>query len=244
MTGPTPGASTGPGVPPPAPAHALTVHRYGDDALLVDLPDLASVRLLDDALRAAPPAGTVDIVPAAATVLVRCASPWDLPLVEADVRRVWTATGPGASAADQLGASAVVTIGVHYDGADLDDVARRTGLTVAEVVARHTAGTYPVAFGGFLPGFVYLAGLDPALRVPRHDSPRQRVPAGSVAVAGEFTAVYPAASPGGWRLLGRTDAVLFDAGRTPPALLGPGARVRFVDLGAGSDGSGPQDEPR
>ncbi|WP_448062180.1 5-oxoprolinase subunit B family protein [Cellulomonas hominis] len=215
----------------------LTIHRYGDDALLVDLPDLASVRALDDALRADPPAGAVDVVPAAATVLVRCGSPWDLAPVETDVRRVWAAVGPGTSADGRPGPSAVVTIGVHYDGADLDDVARRTGLTVAEVVSRHTAGTYPVAFGGFVPGFAYLAGLDPALRVPRHDSPRQQVPAGSVAVAGEFTAVYPAASPGGWRLLGRTDAVLFDAGRTPPALLGPGARVRFVDLGAAADGS-------
>ncbi len=242
MTGPVTGSAAGPGAPPPVPARTLTVHRYGDDALLVDLPDLGSVRLLDDAIRADPPAGAVDVVPAAATVLVRCASPGDLPSVEATIRRAWAAVGPDASAAGRPGASAVVTIGVHYDGADLDDVARRTGLTVAEVVARHTAGTYPVAFGGFMPGFAYLAGLDPALRVPRHDSPRQRVPAGSVAVAGEFTAVYPAASPGGWRLLGRTDAVLFDAGRTPPALLGPGARVRFVDLGPAADGPGRQDE--
>ncbi|VTR78622.1 KipI antagonist [Cellulomonas hominis] len=118
---------------------------------------------------------------------------------------------------------------VRYDGADLAEVARTTGLDEAEVVRRHGAATYTVAFGGFMPGFAYLTGLDPALHVPRRSSPRERVPEGSVAIAGEFAAVYPAATPGGWMLLGTCDVPLFDARRDPPALLRPGTRVRFVD---------------
>ena len=96
------------------------------------------------------------------------------------------------------------------------------------MVARHTGALYTVAFGGFMPGFAYLVGLDPLLRVPRLDSPRERVPAGSVAIADEFSAVYPAATPGGWRLLGRCDVELFDVDRETPALLQPGTRVRFA----------------
>ena len=120
------------------------------------------------------------------------------------------------------------SLAVDYDGPDLADVARLTGLTVDEVVARHTGARYTVAFGGFMAGFAYLVGLDPALRVPRLDSPRERVPAGSVAIADEFSAVYPAATPGGWRLLGRCEQTLFDVDREPPALLQPGTRVRFT----------------
>lgn len=123
---------------------------------------------------------------------------------------------------------AVVELPVAYDGPDLDEVAALVGLTVDAVVARHSAATYTVAFGGFMPGFAYLVGLDPVLRVPRRSSPRERVPAGSVAIADEFSAVYPAATPGGWRLLGRCEVALWDVGREQPALLVPGTRVRFV----------------
>jgi biotin-dependent carboxylase-like uncharacterized protein len=122
-----------------------------------------------------------------------------------------------------------VVLPVRYEGADLAEVTRTTGLDEAEVVRRHAAATYTVAFGGFMPGFAYLTGLDPALRVPRRSSPRERVPEGSVAIAGEFAAVYPAATPGGWMLLGTCDVPLFDVRREPPALLRPGTRVRFVD---------------
>ena len=118
-----------------------------------------------------------------------------------------------------------------YDGPDLADVAALTGLTEAEVIERHQAGDYRVGWLGFAPGFGYLTGLDPRLQVPRLDSPRLSVPAGAVAIAGGLAAVYPAASPGGWRLLGRTNAPLWDAGRTPPALLTPGQRVRFRAVG-------------
>jgi KipI family sensor histidine kinase inhibitor len=121
-----------------------------------------------------------------------------------------------------------VEIPVTYDGPDLAEVARLTGLPADEVVRRHAAAEYVVAFSGFAPGFGYLTGLPAELRVPRRDSPRTAVPAGSVAVAGEFTGVYPRRSPGGWQLLGRTDAVLWDPERDPPALLVPGTRVRFT----------------
>lgn len=242
---------------------ALHVVPFGDDALLVEVADLAAVRRLDDALRRAregaggrtdatagaadrgSAAGAadrgsgdtsggssvwrtvVDQVPAATTVLLRTAPGADLAALAAAVRRV----GSDAGAVDVAGGAAateVVELPAVYDGADLAEVAAMTGLTVDEVVERHSAATYTVAFGGFMPGFAYLVGLDPVLRVPRRATPRERVPRGALAVADEFTAVYPAATPGGWRLLGRCDVPLFDVTRTPPALLTPGTRVRFV----------------
>ena len=114
-----------------------------------------------------------------------------------------------------------------YDGPDLDEVAGLTGLSREQVIERHAATEYLVGWLGFSPGFGYLTGLDPELHVPRRDSPRTSVPAGSVAIAGPLAAVYPSASPGGWRLLGRTAAQLWDARREPPAVLAPGQRVRF-----------------
>jgi biotin-dependent carboxylase-like uncharacterized protein len=121
-----------------------------------------------------------------------------------------------------------VEIGVVYDGDDLAEVAELTGLSESEVVERHTAGDYRVAFLGFTPGFPYLVGLDEALHVARRATPRTTVPAGSVGLAGAQTGIYPRPSPGGWQLIGRTDAVLFDPERSPPALLAPGGRLRFV----------------
>jgi KipI family sensor histidine kinase inhibitor len=121
-----------------------------------------------------------------------------------------------------------IEIPVTYDGADLAVVASHTGLSEDEIVAAHTGTPWTVAFGGFAPGFAYLVGGDERLVVPRRDSPRTSVPAGSVGLAGEFSGVYPRSSPGGWQLIGRTDAVMFDVDGDPPALLTPGARVRFV----------------
>jgi KipI family sensor histidine kinase inhibitor len=121
----------------------------------------------------------------------------------------------------------LVTLTVHYDGADLADVAQLTGYSVDEVVRRHRAAEYTVAFCGFAPGFAYLTGLDPTLQVPRLSTPRADVPAGAVGIAGEYTAAYPRPSPGGWRLIGRTDARLWSLGRAEPALLVAGTRVRF-----------------
>ncbi|WP_026404995.1 5-oxoprolinase subunit PxpB [Actinomadura rifamycini] len=199
----------------------MRVLRAGDAALLVEADDLASAHRLDAALRDARPAGVVDVVPGERTVLVVAEPGTDmdrLPGVLPDLPR------PGGAAAG----AEPVEIPVVYDGADLAEVAELTGLSEEEVVRRHSDAWYTVAYLGFSPGFGYLTGLDPALHVPRRESPRTAVPAGSVAVAGRYAAVYPSRSPGGWRLLGRTAAVLWDVERDPPSLLRPGTRVRFV----------------
>ncbi len=195
----------------------------GASAILVELDDLDQVIGLHAALRRTPPAGTVDLVPAARTVLVVFdGSATTADRVEAEVRRreIDPAIEQGGS---------LVEVPVVYDGEDLGEVAELTGLTGRQVVARHLQPEYRVAFCGFAPGFAYIAGGDPVLRVPRRDSPRTKVPAGSVGVADEFTGVYPREMPGGWRLIGRTDAVLWSLDRDPPALLPPGTRVRFVE---------------
>uniref|UniRef100_UPI000DE34BE8 5-oxoprolinase subunit B family protein n=1 Tax=Nonomuraea lactucae TaxID=2249762 RepID=UPI000DE34BE8 len=133
------------------------------------------------------------------------------------------AAGPGSAAE----AGRVVTVPVVYDGEDLASVARLAGLPVEEVIARHTGRELVVGWLGFAPGFAYLTGLDPALHVPRLDTPRTSVPAGSVAVAGPYSAVYPSASPGGWRLLGHTAMPVWDTRAVPPSPFQPGTRVRF-----------------
>ena len=209
----------------------MRVLPFGDDAVLVELDDLAQVRALDHAVRTARGEGRfadiIDQVPAARTLLLRAVGGVDHAAVATAVRAL--PVGPVVPVAEP--GAPVVELEVTYDGPDLDEVADLTGLSADEVVARHAGATYTVAFGGFMPGFAYLVGLDPLLRVPRRASPRERVPAGSVAIADEFSAVYPAATPGGWRLLGRCECPLWDVDREPPALLVPGTRVRFVAAG-------------
>jgi KipI family sensor histidine kinase inhibitor len=161
----------------------------------------------------------VEIVPAARTVLLDGVG--DPEALAAAV----AAYPVPAAVAERAGA--LVTVPTVYDGPDLADVARAWGVAPDEVVRRHTAIEFRVAFCGFAPGFAYLTGLPPDLHLSRRDSPRPKVPAGSVALAGEYGAVYPTASPGGWQLLGRTDLTLFDLAADPPALLAPGTRVRF-----------------
>ncbi len=158
-----------------------------------------------------------EIVPAARTVLFDGLT--DVEGLE-DALASWT---PGVETA----IGPLVEIPVEYDGADLEDVADRWGTDVDGVVAQHSELEFVSAFCGFSPGFAYLAGLPDHLAVPRLDSPRSKVPAGAVALAGTWCAAYPTASPGGWRLIGRTDAALWDAARDQPALLAPGTRVRF-----------------
>lgn len=201
---------------------AVRVLSCGDAAVLVELDDLAAVLALHAALTAAPPAGVVDVVPAARTVLLHLdPGVTDAGAVSAAVRAV-------EPAGEGLGDRGQVEVPVVYDGADLAEVARLTDLPPADVVRLHTAGTWTVAFTGFAPGFGYLVGGNPRLHVPRRDSPRTRVPAGAVGLAGEFSGVYPRESPGGWQLVGHTDLVLWDLDRDPPALLAPGTRVRFL----------------
>ena len=179
---------------------------------------------LHAALRTGAPAGVTELVPAARTLLVRFdPGATDAERLGAALRAV--EFSPGAPATGEL-----VEIPVVYDGEDLDAVAAHTGLSRAEVVAAHAGADYVVAFCGFAPGFGYLSGLDERLHVPRRASPRTRVPAGAVAIADRFAAVYPRPSPGGWQLLGRTDLTLWDAERDPPALLVPGTRVRFEEV--------------
>ena len=189
------------------------VRPAGDRAALIELPDNdAAVRLG----RALLGRGVyVDVVVGHRTVLVT----WDHERPELDLHAALDAPVPSGHE---------VELPVRYDGPDLADVAARAGLSPEEVVARHTAARYVVGFLGFQPGFAYLLGGDELLRVPRLDEPRTRVPSGSVAVAGPYSGVYPRETPGGWRLLGQTSAVLFDPARESPALLQPGDRVRFV----------------
>ncbi|MBY4037385.1 allophanate hydrolase subunit 1 [Rhodococcus fascians] len=191
----------------------------GENALLIEFADLPETMSYHRSMVRQRPDAVVDLVPAARTVLVIFDGA-PAPILE------WVATLEPA-VDDPIAASEAVTIPVTYDGADLDDVARLTGLSVAEVVAAHTQQTWTVAFGGFAPGFGYLVGTDTRLHVPRRDSPRTSVPAGAVGLAGEFSGIYPRSSPGGWQLIGRSDVTLWDSERTPPALLTPGTTVRF-----------------
>jgi KipI family sensor histidine kinase inhibitor len=208
---------------------AIRVLAVGSSALLVCLDNPEHVTALYHDLLADPPEGFVEAIPAAETVMVvfdpsRTAAQALGPRLHAAAERVSTnAHSPYEPDAHQ---GPVITIPVVYDGPDLDETARRSGLSVEEVVRRHEAGEYVVAFCGFAPGFAYLSGL----HLPRRSVPRTRVPAGSVAVSDRYTSVYPHESPGGWHLLGRTTMVMWDLEREPPALLTPGTRVRFESV--------------
>jgi KipI family sensor histidine kinase inhibitor len=195
----------------------------GRTALLVELVSPEQVWPFYRAVltrRAEPPLASVaDVVPGAQSVLFDGAS--DLRALAAWVLRVEVGDEPPRTDSD------VVRLPVRYDGADLAAVAEVWGTTPEGVVELHAGTLHQVAFLGFAPGFAYLRGVPEGSPVPRLASPRPRVPAGSVAVAGVFTGIYPRATPGGWRLLGRTDAWLFDPERVPPARLAPGALVRF-----------------
>ncbi|HSO63734.1 MAG TPA: allophanate hydrolase subunit 1 [Ornithinibacter sp.] len=231
-------ARRAPGQGPLSPG-AVTVLPAGEDALLLEVAVLDEVLALEDALRAAvdradPPWSEVsDVVPAARTVLLVTRPGTDLAALTTAVGDLTAGAAPTASASAPPTAPHVVEVAVTYDGPDLHDVAALTGLTPAEVVSAHTGMPWRVAFGGFAPGFAYLVGGDPRLTVPRRAHPRPTVPAGAVGLGGEFSGVYPRASPGGWQLLGTTTLTLWDVDRDPPALLTPGTTVRFVDA-AGS----------
>ncbi|GGY15147.1 allophanate hydrolase [Streptomyces minutiscleroticus] len=205
-----------------------SVRPAGRHALLVELPDAERTGAFHAELLRRRAAGTLppveEIVPGERTVLLDgVADP------QALARRIAGWEVPPVTAGD----GDVVEIPVRYDGPDLADVADLWGVGSGEVAARHASYTYRVAFCGFAPGFGYLTGLPPELHVPRRDTPRTRVPAGAVALAGPYSAVYPRATPGGWQLIGTMPdpAPLWDLTRERPALLTPGTRVRFVPLG-------------
>lgn len=199
------------------------IRDYGDRALLLECESTDEVLAVSAALNDAGLPGVLDIVPAARTVLLKLAGPRD----QAPTRQRLSRLGIDPATAAHNDGHADVVIDVTYDGADLAEVAELTGLDGAGVVQAHTATPWRVGFGGFAPGFAYLVGGDPRLQVPRRSEPRTRVPAGSVGLAGEFSGIYPRESPGGWQLIGRTEAVLWDVDRPQPALLTPGMWVRF-----------------
>ena len=202
----------------------------GDAAVLVEVAGgaTADVLRLDAALRADPPDWVQDVVPAHASVLVS----FDPRAVRPGQAADWVREAGRAAAEAPAPPGGTVEIRVRYDGDDLAEVGRLTGLGAEGVVAAHTGTLWTVAFTGFAPGFGYLVPEDPddrRLDVPRRETPRTRVPAGAVALAAGYTGVYPRPSPGGWQLLGRTGERVWDETRDPPALLRPGARVRFVE---------------
>ncbi|MEU4717451.1 allophanate hydrolase subunit 1 [Micromonospora purpureochromogenes] len=201
----------------------MRIRPVGRHALLLDCDDPGQVEAWRAELwrrRDAGELSAVEIVPAAATVLLD-----GVPDPAAVAARIagWTPRPVAAPAAVDL-----VEVPTGYDGEDLPVVARHWGVTVPEAVRRLRETAFRVAFCGFAPGFAYLTGLPPEWAVPRLPSPRTRVPAGSVALAGPYAGIYPTASPGGWLLVGRTELTLFDVHADPPARLTPGTRVRLV----------------
>ncbi|MFI1196100.1 allophanate hydrolase subunit 1 [Micromonospora sp. NPDC020750] len=201
----------------------MRIRPVGTNALLLDCDGPDQVEAWRAELwrrRAAGELTAVEIVPAARTVLLDGVPD---PALAAALVAGWTPR-PAADAAP----TEEVEVPVGYDGADLPAVAAHWGVDVPEVVARLTGTEFRVAFCGFAPGFAYLTGLPAEWAVPRLPTPRARVPAGSVALAGPYAGIYPGASPGGWLLVGRTDLPLFDVRADPPARLTPGTRVRLV----------------
>ncbi|HWM15130.1 MAG TPA: 5-oxoprolinase/urea amidolyase family protein [Microbacterium sp.] len=195
----------------------------GEHALLLEVDSLDAAIALRARLEASRPAGVVDLVPAARTVLVRT-DPAELSLAGA---RAWVNAATPDAASAPTARPEVVELEVVYDGADLADTAALLGVSADELVRRHASAEWTVAFTGFAPGFGYLVSPDWTFDVPRLPSPRTRVPRGAVGLAGVFTGAYPRETPGGWRLIGTTRAPLFDPDAATPALLAPGTRVRF-----------------
>lgn len=208
------------------------ISPLGDSAITVSLGEGITEELSEEVVREAHAIsagairGVIDIVPAYSTVTVH----YDpLRIGYADLRsRLLAMASPAQPATLADRAERSHSVRVRYDGEDLGDVAARTGLTVSDVIDIHTATNYRVFVIGFVPGFAYLGVLDDRLVLPRRESPRKRVPAGSVAIAEAQTGIYPSETPGGWHLIGTTDVTMFDPDRSQPALFAVGDRVKFV----------------
>jgi KipI family sensor histidine kinase inhibitor len=195
--------------------------NYGDRAILIEVGTLDEVLSLSHALNSSKPDGVVDIVPAARTVAVTV----DPALLPLSVAAKWARDAVAVPTVPD--SSERVVIDVEYSGQDLEAVAGILGITQRQVVEIHTASEWRVAFTGFAPGFGYLVTDHHRLDVPRRALPRTSVPRGAVGLAGEFCGIYPRSSPGGWQLIGRTDAALWDSNAPQPALLSPGSSVSF-----------------
>jgi 5-oxoprolinase (ATP-hydrolysing) subunit B len=208
---------------------SVLVERLGERAIVLATRERASLDVQRRIWRLARIARSWDDVVDAVcgdgnlTVFVRDPYGVDFQLLASLMHETWDAPAEG-----HVEASRLIKIPVQYGGDDLAEVAAYAGLSKREVVELHAGAEYVALFVGFLPGFAYLGGLDARLAVPRRAVPRARVDAGSVAIGGELTAVYPFASPGGWNVIGKTAAVMFDARRSPAAAIAPGDRVRFV----------------
>ncbi|MGQ4618219.1 carboxyltransferase domain-containing protein [Nocardia sp. R7R-8] len=217
-----------------------SIRPAGDRALLITPHRRDMVAEIVAALRDRPIPGVQDLLPAAETVLLTLDSPraaeavhrsMTTLLVTLDAERS-VAVSRGTSTDDAFRAEPV-SIPVRYDGTDLDEVARMLEVTTAEVIAAHTGTLWRCAFVGFAPGFGYLESPDERLSVPRRAQARTTIPAGAVALAGGYSAVYPRSTPGGWQLIGTTDLRMWDVERDPPALIRPGVTVRFFDVSDG-----------
>jgi KipI family sensor histidine kinase inhibitor len=197
----------------------VVVRPAGDRAALLEVADVSAAARVARRLRADCPQ-LVDVVPGHCTVLATWAgdAPADLEAIAVQALAQEEATA----------VTATISIPVTYDGPDLAAVAELANLSIEAAVTLHSAAAYTVGFIGFAPGFAYLVGGDERLHVPRRDNPRTQVPAGSVAVAGPYSGIYPREGPGGWQLIGRTSFVPFDPSRADPAALSPGDRVRFI----------------
>ena len=209
----------------------MRARRYGTEATFVDELAPGEPAMLREVLLAAFAAADVqvrDVVPAAETLVVTHDSADTVAVAHVIAECSRTLAPLKLERVDDM--APVVEIPVRYDGEDLRSVADICSLSVDEVITLHADADYRVEFCGFAPGFAYLRGLPEVLNVPRRPAPRSRVPAGSVAIAAEYSAVYPRESPGGWHLLGTTSLVMWDAARASPATLVPGTRVRFVKV--------------
>ncbi|MEV6656681.1 5-oxoprolinase subunit B family protein [Nocardia fluminea] len=215
------------------------IRPAGDRAVLITLDDPRPVQRLASALRVHAIAGVEDVLPAAETVLVTMHSV----SYGVQVRRELVALldrldheppqadSPDVSRGTAKDPEPVVEIPVHYDGADLPEVARLLDLSIPEVIAAHTGTVWRCAFVGFAPGFGYLTSPDGRLTVPRRTHARTAIPAGAVALAGGYSAVYPRGTPGGWQLIGSTDLRMWAVDRDPPALVRAGSAIKFVVSG-------------
>ena len=200
---------------------ALPMRTAGEDGLLIELPDVEAVHALADLIRGHDDADRLtELIPAARTVML--IGPRDV------LTRIGDDVQNFEPSAASVGNPRTIEIPVRYDGADLEDIATRVGLSIEEIIAAHSGAVYSVDFFGFSPGLAYISGTPQAIRVPRRDNPRTRVPVGAVAIANEYTVIYPAATPGGWSIIGSLDGPpMWDTDADPPTRVGLGDRIEF-----------------